>query len=89
MLIILIVVSLIVLAFWRSLLKVVLAVLVALLVLGGIQAVRVIGSVTSGSRQQLGLAHSGKHSTIATGSLGVGTRPSITFTRNSTAKPRT
>lgn len=40
-----IVVALIALVFWRSLLKVLIAVVVALLVVGGIQAANAIGSI--------------------------------------------
>ena len=76
------------LAFWRSLLRVLLAVLLALLLLGGLQMVRMISTITAGSSHQLSAPHSATQSTIADGSLGVGTLRSITFTRNSTAKLR-
>ena len=52
------------------------------------QAVRFIGSITAVPQNQLSIGHSATHSTIAAGSLGVGTRPSITLARNSTAKFR-
>jgi hypothetical protein len=82
----LILLALMIIGFWRSLFKIFLAILVALLVLGGIQVVRAINLATTGPERALSLGQSPTHSTIAAGSLGVGTRPSITFTRNSTAK---
>ena len=71
--------------YWRSVLRLLLAVLIAVLLLGGLQLVQLVNQIAP---DQLGLAQSGTHSMIAAGSLGVGTRPSITLTRNSTAKPR-
>jgi hypothetical protein len=88
MIIALIVLVLFTLAYWRSLLKMLLAVVVALVVIGGIQVLKMVGSINPVPSHQLSMGHSATQSTIAAGSLGVGTRPSITFTRNSTAKLR-
>jgi hypothetical protein len=82
----LILLALMILGFWRSLLKLLLAVLVALLILGGIQVMHALDLATAGPQQALSLGQSPTHSTIAAGSLGVGTLPSMTFARNSTAK---
>jgi glucan phosphoethanolaminetransferase (alkaline phosphatase superfamily) len=78
-------VILILVAFWKYLLKVLLALLAVLLLVGSVVAVRYIASINVVPPNQLSLDHSATHSMIADGSLGVGTRPSITFTRNSTA----
>lgn len=71
--------------YWRSVLRLLLAVLFAALLLGGMRLVQLVNQIAP---DQLGLTQSGTHSMIAAGSRGVGTRPSITLTRNSTAKPR-
>jgi hypothetical protein len=85
---VLILLALIIFAFWRSLLKLLIALLAALLLVGGVVALRFIASINIPQPNQLSLpAHSATQSRIADGSLGVGTRPSITFTLNSTAKP--
>ncbi|MFL6144871.1 MAG: hypothetical protein ACJ72N_23775 [Labedaea sp.] len=82
----LILLALMIMGFWRSLFKILIAILVALLILGGIQVVHAIDVATAGPQEALSLGQSPTQSTIAVDSLGVGTRPSITFTRNSTAK---